>query len=77
MRSLAPSLHSVGNRGVRYRIRKGEVTEITGATCVVTVAGGPIGGVVPYKGYAPKIGDIAILERIGVVNYTPGAITPP
>jgi len=77
MRGLAPGLNQLGNRGVRYRIRKGQVIEITGATCTVYVAGGPIGGVVPYKGYTPQVGDIAILERIGVVNYTPGAITPP
>ncbi len=77
MRTLAPALHAYGNRGVRYRLRKGQVTAITGATCTVYVAGGPIGGVVPVKGYSPAVGDIALIERTSVVTYALGAITPP
>ena len=62
---------------VRYRVRKGQVVEITGATCAVQVAGGVIGGVVPVIGYTPALGDQCVIERTSVVTYARGAFTPP
>jgi len=77
MRTLAPALNTMGNRGVRYRVRKGAVIEITGAVCTVDFAGGPVGGVIPSKGYTPNVGDIVLVERVAGISYALGAIPPP
>lgn len=76
-RSYAGVLNGMSGRAVRNRVRKGQVVRVTGATCVVRVAGGPIGGVVPIKGYTPQVGDQVVIDRTSVVTYAFGAFTPP
>ncbi len=74
---LPTQIHRTAGANVRVRVRKGQVIEVTGATCTVYVAGGPIGGVVPVIGYSPKVGDQVVINRTSVVTYAQGAFTPP
>lgn len=80
MRTLAPALHAGARHYARVRLRKGTVVETTaGNTCVIVLADGvtKIGGVAAVKGYTPAVNDVVIVERVSVVNYALGAITPP
>ena len=74
---LPVQLHRTAGANVRVRVRKGQVIEVTGATCTVYVAGGPVGGCVPVLGYSPNVGDQVIVNRTSVVTYVQGAFTPP